>query len=107
MSKKFKKLFDDRDKIQLKIQELNYDISEKRTEISQITEQINYIEIGVAKLSASQESIQIELKDVPETEPIKASLEILQQKLDKAKQDLQNVGAINMRALEVYDQIKE
>ena len=106
MSKKFKKLFEDRDKIQIKIQESNYDISEKRTEIAQITDQINYLEIGVAKLSASEESIQIELKDVPESEPIKASLESLQQKLDKAKQDMHSIGAINMRALEVYDQIK-
>lgn len=57
-------------------------------------------------MSASQESIQIELKDVPETEPIKASIEVLQQKLEKAKQDMHSIGAINMRALEVYDQIK-
>ncbi len=106
LSKKFKKLFEDRDKIQSKIQESNYEISERRTEISQITDQINYIEIGIAKLSASQESIQIELKDVPEMEPIKASMEILQQKLEKAKQDIHSIGAINMRALEVYDQIK-
>ena len=106
MNKKFKKLFEDRDKLQLKIQEQNYEISQKRTEISQISDQINYIEIGIAKLSASQESIQIELKDVPESEPIKASLEVLQQKLEKAKQDIQSIGAINMRALEVYEQIK-
>ena len=106
LSKKFKKLFDDRDKIQIQIQENNYDMSTKRTEIAQITDQINYLEIGIAKLSASLESLQIELKDVPESEPIKASLEVLQQKLDKAKQDMQNIGAINMRALEVYDQIK-
>src|SRR3989344_2596857 len=106
LSKKFKKLFDDRDKIQIQIQENNYDMSTKRTEIAQITDQINYLEIGIAKLSASLESLQIELKDVPESEPIKASLEVLQQKLDKAKQDMQNIGVINMRALEVYDQIK-
>lgn len=106
LNKKFKKLFEDRDKIQSKIQESNYDMSERRTEISQITDQINYIEIGVAKLSASQESIQIELKDVPESEPIKASIEVLQQKLEKAKQDMHGIGAINMRALEVYEQIK-
>ncbi len=106
LSKKFKNLFEDRDKIQSKIQENNYDISEKRSEISQITDQINYIEIGIAKLSASEESIQIELKDVPESEPIKASIEVLHQKLEKAKQDIQSIGAINMRALEVYEQIK-
>ncbi|MBM3231824.1 chromosome segregation protein SMC [Candidatus Pacearchaeota archaeon] len=106
LNKKFKKLFEDRDKIQSQIQENNYDISERRTEISQITDQINYIEIGIAKLSASQESIQIELKDVPESEPIRASIEVLQQKLEKAKQDMHEIGAINMRALEVYEQIK-
>ncbi len=106
MSRKFKKLFDERDKMQLKMQENNYDLSEKRTEISQITDQINYIEIGIAKLSASQESMQIEIKDVPESEPIKASIEALNQKLEKAKQDIQDIGAINLRALEVYDQIK-
>lgn len=106
LNKKFKKLFEDRDKIQSQIQENNYDISERRTEISQITDQINYIEIGIAKLSASQDSIQIELKDVPESEPIRASIEVLQQKLEKAKQDMHEIGAINMRALEVYEQIK-
>ncbi|MEK6847196.1 MAG: hypothetical protein AABY16_03455, partial [Nanoarchaeota archaeon] len=107
MSRKFKKLFDDRDKLQASIQENNYEFSLRQTELAQLTEQINHLDIAVARFSASKESLEIERKDVPESEPIKVSLEALQEKLEKSKQELQSIGSINMRALEVYESVKE
>ena len=106
MSKKFKKLFDERDKLQTKVQENNYEFSLRQTELAQLIEQINHLDIAVARFSASKESLEIERKDVPESEPIKASLEALQERLDKSKSEIQQIGSINMRALEVYDQVK-
>ena len=107
ISKKFKKLFDDRDKLQVSIQNQSYEFSLRQTELAQLTEQINHLDIAVARFSASKESLEIERKDVPESEPIKASIEALQERLEKAKQDLQGIGSINMRALEVYESVKE
>ena len=107
VSKKFKKLFEDRDKLQAVTQNQSYEFSLRQTELTQITEQINHLDIAIARFGASKESLEIERKDVPESEPIKASLEALQERLDKAKQDIQSIGSINMRALEVYESVKE
>ena len=74
----------------------------------QIEEQINFLKVGDAKLTAERDSLKIDLSDLPnDLEPIKASVPVLQEKLEKAKRILENIGAINLRALEVFEGIKE
>ena len=106
LSVKFKKLFEERDKMQSQVQESMYDSQTQQSELNQISDQINYLKTGFAQLSAQKESMEMERTSMKEVEPIKATLEILTEKLEKARLDIQKIGAINMRALEVYDQIK-
>ncbi len=107
LSEKFKIMFDTRDKLQNQMQEESFNVSTIRTEITQIEDQINYLKIGFAKIDAEKQALEMDLKDVTESEPISGSLESLQERMEKAKIDLQSIGAINMRALEVYEGVKE
>ncbi len=107
LSKKFKKMFDDRERLQAKIQEESYNLSNISTESAQIDEQINYLKIGFAKIDAEKRAVQMDLSDVKESEPIPGSIEALEERMEKTKTDLHSIGAINMRALEVYEGVKE
>lgn len=106
LSVKFKKLFDERERLQSQVQETIFESQNYQTEISQVSEQINYLRTGLAQLSAQKESMEMERNGLNSTELIKASLEVLTEKLEKARSDIQKIGSINMRALEVYDQVK-
>ena len=106
LSQKFKKLFEERDKLQSKVQEGMYESQSQQSELNQIADQINYLRTGFAQISAQKESMGMEKNSLKVVEPIKASIEVLTEKLEKARADIQKIGAINMRALEVYDSVK-
>ncbi len=107
LNAKFKKLFADRDKLQAEIQENSINLSETQSRIRQIEEQINYLKIGKAKLEAEIEAVLLELGEFMGIEILQGSVPALQERLTKAQLTLQQIGSINMLALEVYDQVKK
>ena len=107
LNEKFKKMFEERDSMQETIQKESYSLSTIQSEIRQVEEQVNYLKVGNAKLDAEREALEMELTDYPNTEQIKGSMQFLQEKLQKAQQAFSTIGSINMRALEVYDKIKD
>jgi len=107
LNAKFKKMFQDRDSLQENIQKNSLSLSEINSEITQLNEQVNYLKIGNAKVSATKEALEMELSDFSGLEPIKASLPVLEERLQKSQEALMKIGSINMRALEVYDSVKE
>ncbi len=107
LTAKFKKLFAERDKLQEIIQEKSYELSSSQTSAAQIEEQVNYLKVGNAKLSAEREAIEMELKEFSGIELIKSPLSFLDEKLKKSQEAISTIGPTNMRALEVYDGVKE
>ena len=72
-----------------------------------LEEQINYLKIGRAKLDAEREALEMELSEFAGIELLNGSMNFLEEKLRKAQEILQNIGTINMKALEVYDEVKK
>ncbi|MBI2632719.1 chromosome segregation protein SMC [Candidatus Pacearchaeota archaeon] len=107
LNERFKKMFDERDKLQKSIQEHSVEMSESQSEMKQFEEQINYLKIGKAKLEAEKEALSMEMSEFSGIELINASINILEEKLRKAQETLTQIGSINMRALEMYDQVKK
>ena len=107
LNKRFKELFAERDKIQKEIQESNLELSERQGDVRQVEEQVNYLKIGKAKLDAEAESLEMELSEFRGVELLQGSIPMLEEKLQKAHNTLATIGNINMRALEVYEQVKE
>lgn len=107
LSERFKKLFAERDSYQERIKEDGYSLSDFQTSYSQIEEQINYLKVGDARFEAERESLEMDLKEYVGLELIKASVNLLEERLVKAQDSLNRIGSINLRALEVYDQVKE
>ncbi len=107
LQERFKKMFAFRDELQKQVQEKNLAISEKQQELWQIEDQINYLKIGRAKLDAESESIKMELSEFAGIELIAGSISVIDDRLKKAQEIVQNIGSINMRALEVYEEVKK
>lgn len=107
LNAKFKKMFESRDEMQFTVQEKNIELTEIQSNARQIEEQINYLKIGKAKVDAEKEAVEMEIREFPGLEIIKASLENLDERLKKTSESLLLIGSINMRALEVYDEIKK
>ena len=106
LNERFKKMFEERDKLQKNIQESSMNLSDSHNGIKQIEEQINYLKIGKAKLEAEKEALSMEMNEFYGIELLQLSLSVLEEKLKKSHDNLQQIGSINMRALEMYDQVK-
>jgi len=107
LNEKFKKMFEERDLLQIKIHEESMNLSETQNAYRQIEDQLNNLNIMKAQLGAKKEAFEMDLKEFEGVEIISASKPILEEKLQKAQSKIQTIGSINMRALEVYDNIKE
>ncbi|PJC41009.1 MAG: hypothetical protein CO042_00690, partial [Parcubacteria group bacterium CG_4_9_14_0_2_um_filter_41_8] len=107
LSEKFKQMFAQRDKLQEFVQDKSYELSNLQNEIRQIEDQINFLNIGNARLSAEKEALEMEIGEFSGIEIIKGNMEFLEDRLKKAQEAFRSIGPINMRALEVYENVKE
>ncbi|MFH1425546.1 MAG: chromosome segregation SMC family protein [archaeon] len=107
LNQKFKKMFQERDETQKKIQETSIRLADIQTEIRQIEDQINYLKIGKAKIEGERETIELDLAEYKGVELLQGSVQNLEERLHKAQNTLNTIGSINMRALEVFEEVKE
>lgn len=107
LQERFKKMFSQRDAFQKTMQEIALSLNEKQQETRQVEDQINFLKIGKAKLDAEHESFTFELSEYPQIEIIQGPIPFLEERLKKSQEALQSIGSINMRALEVYDEVKK
>ena len=107
LNQRFKKMFAERDSSQKEIQEKNLRLSEMQNEVMQIEDQINYLKVGKAKLDAEREAVVMELSEFTGVELMQAPIHVLEEKIKKSQEQLHGIGSINMRALEVYEEMKK
>ena len=107
MNERFKKLFEERDKIQMDVQEKGYGLSEAQNMVRAEEDQVNYLRVGQARLDAEREGMEVEFSEYAGVELIKASVAVIEERLQKSQTALIQIGSINLRALEVYEEIKK
>ncbi len=107
LSIKFQKLISERDGFQKKIRDIELEISKKQHEIHSIESEINELKIEKARTDAELENLATELAGFGEIELIRASKEILSERLIKSQEIFASIGSVNLRSLEVYDSIKK
>ncbi len=107
LNARFESMFESRDSLQKQMQSKNLSLSELQSDIRQFDDQINYLKVGQAKIDAEKETLQIDLNAYEGIEILKMSLQALEERLAKSEQAMREIGSINMRALEVYDNIKK
>lgn len=107
LQRKFKKMIEEKNKIQDKIRLFESDLLKKQND-SRIEEgEINNFKIKLAEVNAQIEGISEEYKEFENVEILKLPLPQLQEKLEKTQQILATIGSVNLKALEVYEDIKK
>ncbi len=107
MHEHFKLLFEKRNNLQDKSRVIEIEIVNKQNDARKIEDEINIKKITLAKFDAEISSFEMELSQYGEVIIIDASKNELLERIRKHEYDLANIGPTNMRALQVYDEIKK
>lgn len=107
LARKFRKLFDDRFKIQQEMHEKNNSLIVIQQDLRSSEDKINNFKIEKARHDAELESLQIEFQQYNGIELLQGSRDHLKERLQKSEYIMAGVGSVNLRALEVYDTVKQ
>jgi chromosome segregation protein len=104
---KFQNLIKERDSLQSKIRKDEQDSSIKKNFIYNIEQEINNVKIDKAKVDAEIENLEMEMLNFSDIEFIGGSRETLVERLGKIQEIFSGMGSVNLRSVEVYDEIKK
>jgi chromosome segregation protein len=107
LTEKFQKMISERDVLQRKIRDNEIENSRRQNTVYNFEQDMNNLKIDAARVNAEIQNLETEMLDFPNIEIVKASKEALMEKLDKIQEMLLQIGSVNLRSLEVYDQIKK
>jgi chromosome segregation protein len=104
---KFQKFFNEKNVLQDKQKVLETQVIGFEHQIRAKQEKINDLNVSKARINAEIESLRFEFKEFESYEVFSCSIEEAKRKVEEAQQRMIQIGNVNMRALEVYDQVKE
>jgi chromosome segregation protein len=107
LTEKFQKMIVERDSFQKKIRDNEIEISKNQNIAYNFESEMNNLKIDSARVNAEIENLETEMLDFPNVEIVKASRDSLLEKLAKTQEALSQIGSVNLRSLEVYDEIKK
>jgi chromosome segregation protein len=108
LRRNFEGMFDKRNKMQDLARAREMGLVNKQNQIRNIEDDINILKIAVAKANAELETLNNDFKqygDIVLAENM--TKQDLEERIHKHEITLQTIGSINLRALEVYDKVKE
>ena len=104
----FQKLFAKRTGLQDEVRKFEEQMISNQEKLRQIEDDNNSFKIARAKVEAEIETIGMEFEPFKEFEIFRdISVNELQEKIRKDEEALHQIGSVNLRALEVYDLVKE
>lgn len=106
LKQKYQKMFGEKNQIQDKVRMFESNLMHQQNEKSLSENDINNLKINQAEITAKQQNLEEELKQFPNISFISAPIEKLKEKLNQSSEILARIGSVNLRALEVYDDIK-
>jgi chromosome segregation protein len=104
---KARKLYDDKNELEDKQKVLETDIIGLQHNVRSFEERINESKITRAQIDAQASSLKDELKSFEGVEILKQSTLEVKERLQKAQFRITGLGSVNLKALEVFDQVKE
>lgn len=104
---KAQKFFDQRNELQDQQKVLETDIIGMQHSVRNFEDKINHNKIGNAQITAQIDSINSELKEFGSIERLNLPVEQIKERLQQSQFRISRLGNVNMRALEVFDQIEE
>jgi len=107
LKKKYQKMFEEKNKLQDKIRLFESNLLKHQNEKGLSENEVNNFKINQAEISAKKDNLKEELKEFSNIQFINLPIEKLKDRLNKTSEILSRIGNVNLRALEVYDGVKE
>lgn len=107
LKKKYQKMFEQKNSLQDNVRKLESKLINEQNEKRVLEGGINNLNIEKAQINAKKDTHEQELKEFEGIEFFNLPLEKLKEKLTNSEKVLDRIGNVNLRALEVYDGIKE
>ena len=107
LKERFKKTLEEKNKHQEKIHFYERDLMHKGNEKHVAEERINNLKIERAQYLAQKEAIEAESREFMDAKVFRLSVEELRKRLDETLRIIANIGTVNLKSLEVYDNVKQ
>lgn len=108
LKEKYHMMYEERNTLQDKVRAIESTMLKKQNDKRFIENEINNLKIERAQINAKKDTLHDELKEFDSVDFIpNLSLDKLKEKLENVENSLTRIGNVNLRALEVYDSIKE
>jgi chromosome segregation protein len=107
LTKRCDKLIQERESHQKQIRERESSLLQEENKSNNFEQEVNNLKIEKARSDAEVENLEIEILEFPNINIIKANKDNLLQRLNKTQEILSSIGSVNLRSLEVYDEIKQ
>jgi len=106
LKKKYQKMFEQKNLLQDKVRALESEMMKEQNEKRLFEAEINNLNIQKAQNSGKIETLKEELVEFDGVEFINLPVDKLREKLQISEMTLVRIGNVNLKALEVYDDIK-
>jgi chromosome segregation protein len=107
LKKKYQKMFEEKNSIQDRSRILETELMKVQNNKRILENDINNLRIIQAQINARIDTFKQDLEEFKGVEFLNLNLEKLKEKLNNSENTLNRIGNVNLRALEVYDGIKE
>ncbi|MCX6748776.1 MAG: hypothetical protein NT076_04165, partial [Candidatus Pacearchaeota archaeon] len=107
LEKRYQKLLEKKSSLESDIHKLNSSLFEIKTQISGVEAEINNLKIEKAKIDAEKENLDLDFSQYSIVEIIPGSVFALEARLREIQIFLASIGPVNLRALEVYEDMKK
>jgi len=104
---KAQKFFDERNHLQDQQKVLETDIIGLQHTIKNLEDKINHFKIQRAQISAQIDSLKSELAEFDQVETLNLPTEQIKERLQKSQFRLSRLGNVNLRALEVFEEVNK
>jgi chromosome segregation protein len=107
LKKKYQKMFEEKNKLQDKVRGFESEFIKQQNEKRNKESEVNNMNIEKAQINARIDTLKEEVVEFREgIEFVNIPVDNLRDKLHNAESILSRIGSVNLRALEVYDDIK-
>lgn len=106
LKERFKRTLEEKNQYQEKIRFYERDILNKNNEKRLAEDRINNFKVERAQFLAQKEAVQQESEEFKEAKIMRLPLEELRKRLAETESLIMRIGSVNMRALEVFDNVK-
>ena len=104
---KFNRFFNEKNILADKQKALETQVMSLEHSIKMKQDKINELNVVKARFNAEIDNLKFEFKEVESFELFSCSLEEAKRKMEEAQHKIIQIGSVNLKALEIYEQVKE